>query len=72
MKKILFLIGGLLSSLVINAQVISNFDGAVLFSDEDINGTARYNAMSGAFGSLGGDMSAVGINPAGLAVFNNS
>lgn len=72
MKKILFLIGGLLSSMVINAQVISNFDGAVLFSDEDINGTARYNAMGGAFGSLGGDMSAVDINPAGLAVFNNS
>ncbi|MET2983987.1 OmpP1/FadL family transporter [Aureibaculum conchae] len=72
MKKILFLIGGLLSSLVINAQVISNFDGAVLFSDEDINGTARYNAMGGAFGSLGGDMSAVDVNPAGLAVFNNS
>lgn len=72
MKKILFLIGGLLSSVVINAQVISNFDGAVLFSDEDINGTARFNAMSGAFGSLGGDMSASDINPAGLAVFSNS
>ncbi|MDY7395312.1 outer membrane protein transport protein [Aureibaculum sp. 2210JD6-5] len=72
MKKVLFLIGGLLSSLVINAQVISNFDGAVLFSQEDVNGTARFNAMGGAFGSLGGDMSAADINPAGLAVFNNS
>jgi len=73
MKKILFLIGGLLlSSIAINAQVISNFDGAVLFSDEDNNGTARYNAMSGAFGALGGDLSATDINPAGLAVFNHT
>ncbi|WP_117884722.1 OmpP1/FadL family transporter [Aureibaculum luteum] len=72
MKKILFLIGGLLSSLVINAQVISNFDGAVMFSDEDVNGTARFNGMSGAFGSLGGDMSAGDINPAGLTVFTRS
>jgi hypothetical protein len=28
--------------------------------------------MSGAFGALGGDLSAVEVNPAGLAVFNNS
>jgi hypothetical protein len=73
MKKILFLIGGLLlSSITINAQVISNFDGAVLFSDEDDNGPARYNAMSGAFGALGGDLSATDINPAGLSVFNRT
>ena len=72
MKKILFLIGGLLSSIVINAQVISNYEGAILFSQEDINGTARFNAMGGAFGALGGDMSAADINPAGLAVFSNS
>jgi len=72
MKKIIFLLGGLISSLIINAQVISNFDGAIVFSDEDINGTARFNAMSGAFGALGGDLSASDINPAGLAVFNNT
>jgi len=72
MKKILFIIGGLLSSLAINAQVISYGDAAVLFSGEDNNGTARFNGMSGAFGALGGDISAGDINPAGLAVFNNS
>jgi len=32
----------------------------------------RFRAMSGAFGALGGDMSAVSQNPAGSAVFNNS
>ena len=72
MKKFLFLIGGLLSSLAINAQVISYSDAAVLFSSEDNNGTARFNALSGAFGALGGDLSAGDVNPAGLAIFNNS
>ncbi|NJX17140.1 transporter, partial [Tamlana crocina] len=35
-------------------------------------GTARYRAMSGAFGALGGDLSALNVNPAGSAVFLNS
>jgi long-subunit fatty acid transport protein len=72
MKKVLFLLGGLLSSLAINAQVLSNSDIAILFSGEENNGTARFNAMGGAFGALGGDLSAGDINPAGLAVFKNS
>jgi len=72
MKKILFLIGGLLSSLAINAQVLGYGDAAILFSGEENNGTARFNAMSGAFGALGGDLSAGDINPAGLAIFNNT
>ena len=72
MKKILFLIGGLLSSIAINAQIISSNDAAILFSNENNNGTARFNAMGGAFGALGGNLSAGDINPAGLAVFNHS
>ena len=72
MKKVLFLIGGLLSSMAINAQVISYSDAAILFSGDENNGTARFNAMGGAFGALGGDLSAGDINPAGLAVFNHN
>ena len=77
MKKLLFLFGGLLFSWAITAQNIENqaisySDAALLFSGEDDNGTARYNAMGGAFGALGGDFSATAINPAGAAVFNNS
>lgn len=45
---------------------------AVRYSIDDIQGTARFKALSGAFGALGGDMSAVNINPAGSAIFNNS
>ena len=52
-----------------NAQTLGYTDVGVLFSTEKIMGTARYNAMSGAFGALGGDLSAIDINPAGTAVF---
>lgn len=38
-------------------------------SRTDLNGTARFVSMSGAFGALGGDMSSLQINPAGSAVF---
>ncbi len=55
-----------------SAQTLSYNDIGVLFSTENINGTARYNGMSGAFGALGGDVSAIDLNPAGLAVFLNS
>ncbi|PHS51928.1 MAG: hemin receptor [Lutibacter sp.] len=55
-----------------NAQTLSYNDIGVLFSTENINGTARYNAMSGAFGALGGDLSAIETNPAGAAVFLKS
>jgi len=45
---------------------------AVRYATENTQGTARFRAMSGAFGALGGDMSAVSINPAGAAVFTRS
>lgn len=55
-----------------NAQTLSYNNIGVLFSQESINGTARFNAMSGAFGALGGDLSAIETNPAGAAVFLKS
>ncbi len=72
MKKLVFLIGGILSSLAINAQVLNYNQAGILFASDDNNGTARYNAMGGAFGALGGDISGVDINPAGLAVFKKT
>ena len=41
------------------------------YSLEEIQGTARFQAMGGAFGALGGDLSSININPAGSAVFEN-
>ena len=69
MKKLLLLFVGVISMSTINAQDITD---AVRYSSEGSYGTARFRAMSGAFGALGGDLSAVSLNPAGSAVFNNS
>jgi len=68
MKKSLVFIS-LFLTLSTQAQIISSTDAAVLFSADERYGTARFEALSGAFGALGGDMSAVETNPAGLAVF---
>ena len=71
MKNIIFLIA-LGASYITYAQTLSYNDIGVLFTKENIDGTARFNAMSGAFGALGGDMSAIESNPAGAAVFLKS
>ena len=69
MKKLIFLFIGLVSMSTINAQNISD---VLRYSENEIQGTARFRALSGAFGALGGDMSAVSLNPAGSAIFNSS
>lgn len=46
-------------------------DGA-RFASDDLMGTARYRSMAGAFGALGGDPSAMGDNPAGMAVYRGT
>ncbi len=68
MKK-LFLFICTLSLSFLNAQDITD---ALRYSQQNIMGTARFRAMSGAFGALGGDLSALQINPAGSAVFLKS
>ncbi|MBK5209608.1 MAG: outer membrane protein transport protein [Flavobacteriaceae bacterium] len=72
MKKLYLTVTLLCFGYFLNAQTLGYNDVGVLFSKENINGTARYNAMSGAFGALGGDLSAMEINPAGAAVFLKS
>ncbi len=71
MKKIL-LFTLLIVPFLINAQSLSYTDAAILFSADDDYGTARSMGMSNAFGALGADMTAVDINPAGLAVYNRA
>jgi len=53
--------------IVLNPKFTYNNLGT-LFSQDDNRGTARFNAMSGAFGALGGDISSITINPAGAAI----
>ena len=45
---------------------------AFRFSHLDLNGSARSMSMGGAFGALGGDMSAMSHNPAGIGVYRSS
>ena len=47
-----------------------NLDLVHVITQENISGNARYEAMSGAFGALGGNLSAIHTNPAASAVFN--
>lgn len=42
------------------------------FASTDLNGTARYVGMGGALSALGGDISVMGTNPAGAAMFRRS
>jgi len=68
MKRHLTFIVLLLCSIV-SAQNISD---VLRYSSENIQGTARYQGMGGAFGALGGDLSAININPAGSVIFSNN
>lgn len=45
---------------------------AYKYSQRDLSGTARYLGMGGAFGALGGDISAMSTNPAGLGIYRSS
>jgi len=49
----------------------TEFD-AIRMAQTDIIGTARYMGMAGAFGALGGDVSAIRDNPAGLGIYRSS
>lgn len=68
MKSYLFLFIGLLC-LSINAQSLND---ALRYSQTSLSGSARYNALSGAFGALGGELSSISINPAASSVFLSS
>ncbi|WP_335966644.1 aromatic hydrocarbon degradation protein [Galbibacter sp. PAP.153] len=69
MKNRVLLITALFVGVIAFAQ---NRNDVVLYGNDNLNGTARFQSMSGAFGALGGDMSAININPAGSAVFTNT
>ncbi len=69
MKKKVFalLLCGL--PLMINAQ--DAFD-VLQMSQTELRGTSRFQSMAGAFGALGGDLSTLTQNPAGIGVYRSS
>ncbi len=69
MKKYISLFAITLCFSGIQAQDVAD---AYRYSQDNPNGTARFRAMGGAFGALGGDLSAITVNPAGSVVFANN
>jgi len=70
MKKISYI---LFSLFILSTPLFSQGEvDALRFSREDLLGTARAMSMGGAFGALGGDLTGVSINPAGIAVYRSS
>lgn len=57
------------ASLMASAQ--GTFD-VLKMSETQLNGTSRYMSMAGAFGALGGDVSAISQNPGGIGVYRKS
>ena len=63
-SALLLITGGYLSA--------QTHDNALRFSTETLDGTARYQAMGGAFGAVGADYSSLRQNPAGLGLFRSN
>ncbi len=69
MKNNLIISLGLLCSLSATAQ---NDIDAMRYSQLTFGGTARFASMAGSMGALGGDISTLSFNPAGIAVFKKT
>lgn len=66
----------LIFSLILSSAVGTSFAqgemDAFNLSYSDLSGTAHSASMGGALGALGGDVSAVAVNPAGIGVYKSS
>ena len=70
MKKVInMVVLAFMTVASISAQTI--YDGAK-FTQKDLNGTARFVGMGGAMGALGGDISTMGTNPAGIGIYRSN
>lgn len=68
-KKGLIVACGLCLAIVTNAQNVYDAERVL---GNDLNGTARFVGMGGAMGALGGDISVMGTNPAGIGIFRSN
>lgn len=69
MKKLYILVAVLANAFTAVAQ--DAYDAAN-FTQQDLNGTARYVGMGGAMDALGADISTINSNPAGIGLFRRS
>jgi long-subunit fatty acid transport protein len=70
MKKITIVLASIF--LTFSGILAQNVDDALRYSQIFYNGTARFMSMGGAFTAVGGDLSTLTQNPAGLGVFRSS
>jgi len=70
MKKIAYFLFSLV--FISNYSFSQGEVEALKYSRNELYGTARSMAMGNAFGALGGDITGVSINPAGIAVYRSS
>ena len=71
MKKYISIFIAVLAFSVLKAQETTPED-ALRYAVENLTGSARFRGMGGAFGAIGGDLSAINQNPAGSLFFNNN
>ncbi len=69
MKSLYITLSIIFLSFTLNAQ---SFEDGWRYQKDNMTGTARFLGMSGAFSSLGGDLSAIGLNPAGATTFTTN
>lgn len=65
-NKVIVTACALLAMTTASAQ--NAYDAEKLLGN-DLNGTARFVGMGGAMGALGGDISVISSNPAGIGIF---
>jgi hypothetical protein len=70
MKRISFTISAAIA--LYSGLFAQNVDDALRYSQVFYGGTARFMSMGGAFTALGGDISSLSQNPAGIGVFRTS
>lgn len=59
-------------SMLANLAIAQNELDALRYSQTYMKGSARFTAMGGAFGALGGDISSFMVNPAGIGLYRSS
>ena len=65
-------IGMMMAILTITSIQAQNEDDALRFSRQNLTGTSRFVSMGGAFTALGGDLSAINLNPASVGIYRKS
>lgn len=71
MKKNIFAIT-LMSLLASGISYGQSAIDALQVTQRDFKGTARFMSMGGAFTALGGDLSAISLNPGGIGIYRSS